>query len=97
MTIDVDGIAQGYLHESKFIDSASGFYSKQIGSLGTGLELHISKWGSELQRLSIAAEQYGYNGVKVFVNDAEAIRIAQNLFGNEEWFRLVEIIYQVAK
>ena len=59
--------------------------------------LHVSKWADELQRLAAAAEQHGYNGVRVFVNQAEVIPLAQELFGTQEWFRLIEFIYQTPK
>jgi hypothetical protein len=96
-TIDVDGISDGFLRESKYIDSNSPFYSTKIGQLGTGLRVHVSGWGDELHRLSLAAQQHGYNGVKVFANDEEAIRIAQELYGREEWFKGIQFIFEGVK
>lgn len=93
-TIDVDGIVDGFLHESKYIDSTSRFYSTRIGTLGTGLRVHVAGWGDELQRLSLAATQNGYRGAKVFVDDQEAIRLATELFGETEWFQGIEFVAQ---
>jgi RHS repeat-associated protein len=93
-TIDVDGIVGGFLHESKYINSSSTFYRTRIGQLGTGLRVHVMGWKDELQRLSLAAQQNGYKGAKVFVNNNEAIKLAQESFGNEEWFKGIEFIFK---
>ena len=91
-TVDVDGIVEGFLHESKYIDSSSSFYSKPIGQYGTGLDIHVKGWANEFERLSIAARQNGYNGVKVFTNSQKAIDRAKALFEQEEWFRSIDFV-----
>jgi hypothetical protein len=91
-TIDVDGIVDGFLHESKYINSSSTFYGTKIGQFGTGLRVHVMGWKDELQRLSLAAQQNGYEGAKVFVNNEEAIKLAQELYGKEGWFKGIEFI-----
>ncbi|MCB9148585.1 MAG: hypothetical protein H6641_07470, partial [Caldilineaceae bacterium] len=96
-TIDVDGIAGNFLRESKFIDPNSSFYSKQIGKLGTGLNLHVQGWADEFERLALAAQQNGYKGVKVFTNSDEAIQIAKELYGQHDWFKTIELISQAPK
>lgn len=79
-TLRPDNIVDGYLHESKWIDVQSEFYSKPIGNLGTGMELHVKTWSSMVERYSLAAQQNGYLGVKVFVNSQEAVEIATRMF-----------------
>ena len=84
----------GFLHESKYINSSSRFYGTKIGQLGSGLRVHVMGWKDELQRLSLAAQQNGYKGAKVFVNNEEAIKLAQELYGKEEWFKGIEVIFK---
>jgi hypothetical protein len=94
-TLDVDGIVGNFLHESKFIDTGSSFYTTQIGKLGSGMQVHVMGWKDELYRLSLAAQQHGYQGAKVFINSEEAIRVATEMFGKENWFKYLELIYKV--
>jgi hypothetical protein len=54
-------------------------------------------WKNELQRLSLAAQQNGYKGAKVFVNNNEAIKLAQELFGKEDWFKGIKFISEALK
>ena len=96
-TVDVDGIVGGFLHESKFIDPGSSFYSKMIGKLGTGMKLHVQGWGDELERLSLASQQNGYKGVKVFTNSQKAITIAQELYGDKDWFKAIQFVHEAPK
>ena len=97
-TVDVDGIVNNFIHESKFLDPATNFYSKQIGKGGpSGLELHVKGWGDLFQRQSVAAQQFGYQGVKVFTNSKEAVEMAKKLFGDKDWFKMIDIIYEAAK
>jgi RHS repeat-associated protein len=93
-TLRPDNIVKGYLHESKYIDTASEFYSKQIGKIGnqTGLDLHIRTWGNQLQEYSLAAKQGGYEGVKVFVNSQEAVVKAIETYASK--FPNVEFIFR---
>jgi len=94
-TLDVDGVVGNFLHESKFIDTGSSFYTTQIGKLGSGMQVHVMGWQDELYRLSLAAQQHGYQGAKVFINSEEAIRVATEMFGKEHWFKYLELIYKL--
>jgi RHS repeat-associated protein len=94
-TLDVDGVVGNFLHESKFIDAGSSFYTTQIGKLGSGMQVHVMGWKDELYRLSLAAQQHGYQGAKVFINSEEAIRVATEVFGKENWFKYLELIYKL--
>lgn len=91
-TIDVDNILNNYLHESKYLDPNSSFYSRRIGRLGTGLDVHVRGWEDEFERLSLAAQQHGYSGVKVFINNNAAIQKAQELFRDKDWFKMIELV-----
>jgi RHS repeat-associated protein len=93
-TIDVDGIVNGYLHEAKYLDSGSSFYSKILGKLGSGLKIHVQGWEDEMERLSLAARQHGYGGVKVFTNNQDAIRVAKELYKGKEWFTNIQFIFE---
>jgi len=93
-TIDVDGVVDGFLREAKYVDEASAFYSKHIGQAGTGLDVHVKGWADELQRLSLAAQQNGFYGVKVFTNSGAAMQKAIELFGQEDWFKMIQFVYE---
>jgi hypothetical protein len=89
-TIRPDNIVNGYLRDSKYLDPASGFYSKQIGKVGTGLDLHIKTWGDMVEKYSLAAQQNGYVGVQVLVNNQEAVKLASEMYAA---FKNVQFIY----
>jgi len=70
------------------MNMGSDFYSRQIGKV-TGLRLHVSGWKDQIERLSFAAAQHTYSGVKVFVTSEEARKLATEMYGglgNVEFF-----------
>jgi hypothetical protein len=92
-TVKPDNIVGEYLHESKHVDMAREFYSKQMGNTGkTGLDWHVAGWRNLIERESLAAAQNGYRGVKVFVDSLEARAKAIELYGED--FKNVEFILQ---
>jgi len=90
-TVRPDNIVDEYLLESKHIDISREFYSKQMGRTGTGLDWHVRGWSDQIERLSLAAEQHGYQGVKVFVSSQEALLKASELFRD---FKNVQFVFQ---
>jgi RHS repeat-associated protein len=92
-TVNPDNVVDEYLLESKHVDMSREFYSKQMGRTGmTGLDWHVQGWRDQIERLSLAAEQHGYQGVKVFVSSQEAVLKAINLYQRD--FPNVEFIFQ---
>jgi hypothetical protein len=93
-TVTPDNIVDEYLRESKYVDISREFYSKQMGRTGmTGLDWHVRGWSDQIERLSLAAEQHGYQGVKVFVSSQEALQKVIKLYPKSA-FPNVEFIFQ---
>lgn len=89
-TLRPDNIADGYISESKWMDPQSQFYWKQFGT-ETGLDWQVQGWAQQVERYSLAAQQHGYHGVKIFVNIEEAALKAAEMYGR--LFPNVEFIF----